>query len=85
MTGGGSGGKASIAMVLEIIVSVAPEIEDEITSLDGDADVFERFGLDSIDHLAVMTGIAERTGVEIPEREYGRLRSVSALAQRITG
>ena len=32
---------------------------------------------------ASMTEIAKRTGVEIPEREYGQLRSVSALANRI--
>ena len=36
-----------------------------------------------MDHLNVMTEIAQQTGVEIPEREYGRLRSIEALAKRL--
>jgi len=75
---------SGVATVLAVIVSVAPEVEGELGALDRTADVFESLGLDSMDHLDVMTGIAERTGIEIPEREYGQLRSVSALAERIT-
>lgn len=75
---------SGVATVLAVIVSVAPEVEGELGALDRNADVFESLGLDSMDHLDVMTGIAERTGIEIPEREYGQLRSVSALAERIT-
>lgn len=73
----------SLATVLAVIVSVAPETEDEVGMLDHAADIFEVLGLDSMDHLAVMTEIAERTGIEIPEREYGRLRSIASLAARI--
>lgn len=74
----------SLEVVLAAIASVAPEAEEELSDLDRTADLFETLGLDSMDHLNVMTEIAERTGVEIPEREYGQLRSLDALADRIS-
>jgi acyl carrier protein len=73
----------SIEIVMAAVASVAPEVEDELASIDHTADLFEFLGLDSMDHLNVMTEIAERTGIEIPERDYGRLRSLDALADRI--
>lgn len=72
-----------VAIVIAAITAVAPEVEDELPSLDQATDVFEFLGLDSMDHLNVMTEIAQTTGVEIPEREYGQLRSIEALAKRI--
>ncbi len=72
-----------IEIVKAAIAAVAPEAEDELADLDTTTDLFEALGLDSMDHLSVMTEIAQRTGVEIPEREYGRLRSIEALADRI--
>ena len=73
----------SVAIVIASVSAVAPEVEDELGSLDPAVDIFEFLGLDSMDHLNVMTEIAERTGIEIPEREYGQLRTVETLAKRI--
>ena len=73
----------SVTIVIASISAVAPEVEDELGSLDPAVDIFEFLGLDSMDHLNVMTEIAERTGIEIPEREYGQLRTVETLAKRI--
>lgn len=73
----------SLEIVMAAMASVAPEVEDELATVDPTIDVFEYLGLDSMDHLNVMTEIAERTGIEIPERDYGRLRSLDSLAERI--
>ena len=73
----------STDVVLAAIAAVAPEAEDELADLDRTIDLFEELGLDSMDHLNVMTEIANRTGIEIPEREYGQLRSIEALAARL--
>ena len=73
----------STEVVLAAIAAVAPEAEDELADLDHEIDFFEELGLDSMDHLNVMTEIANRTGIEIPEREYGQLRSVASLAARL--
>jgi len=69
--------------VLAAITAVAPEAEEELAAVAPDADLFEALGLDSMDHLSVMTEIAQRTGVEIAEREYGRLRTIASLTDRI--
>lgn len=70
--------------VVQAIIAVAPETETDIRTLDRGADVFERLGLDSIDHLGVITELETRTGIEIPAREYGQLRSIAALAERVS-
>lgn len=69
--------------VIAAIVFVAPEAEADLRSHDHSSDVFESLGLDSMDHLAVVTEIAARTGIEISEREYGHLRSINALAEHV--
>lgn len=68
-------------IVCAAIVDVAPDVEEEIQDLDADGDLFDVLGLDSMDHLTVMEALSERTGVDIPEREYGELRSLDALGR----
>lgn len=70
-------------ITLEAVASVAPEVEDEIQSIDPTDDLWEALGLDSMDHLNVMTELARRTGVEVAERDYGRLRSLRSLAEHL--
>ena len=48
------------------------------------ADLFEALELDSMDHVNIMTALWERTGVEIAERDYGRLRSIDAISDHIS-
>lgn len=62
------------------ISTVAPDVEDELDSIDAGIDLWEELELDSMDHLNVMVELKERTGVDVPEREYGRLRSLHAIA-----
>lgn len=66
------------------IAAVAPELEPELRTLDPDIDLWVELELDSMDHLAVMTRIAEQTGVEIPEREYPRMTTLAALRDHLT-
>ncbi len=73
----------AVAAVKEAIGDVAPDVADELESIDGTADLWELLELDSMDHQNVMVGLFERTGVDIPEREYGRLRSLAALADHL--
>lgn len=71
------------SLVIDVIGSVAPDIADELATADPDADIWEAFDLDSMDHLNVMTGLAEQTGIEIPERDYGRLRSLRSISDHL--
>jgi acyl carrier protein len=68
-------------MVVESIAKVAPDVAEEIPTVDPSIDLWDALGLDSMDHLNVMTELWERTGTEIAERDYGRLRSVDAIVE----
>ncbi len=67
------------ALVRSALVEVAPELEPELDDLDPNVDLWRELELDSMDHLSVMTRLAEATGRDIPERDYPRLRSLSAI------
>ncbi len=68
-------------VVCDAIAAVAPDIEDELDSLDPARDFFEEFELDSMDHANVMSQLWEQTGIAIAEKDYATMRSVSALAE----
>jgi acyl carrier protein len=66
-------------MILSAITEVAPELEPELADLDHDVDFWTELQLDSMDHLAVMTRLSEQTGIEIAERDYPHLTTITAL------
>ena len=63
--------------VLEIIADVAPDAD--LGSLDPSADLRDALDIDSMDFLNVVIGVHTRLGVEIPEAEQDRVRSVDGL------
>jgi acyl carrier protein len=75
-------------MVHAALYQVASDRRDELDGLDPDADVWRELDLDSLDHLTVMTYIAEATNVDIAERDYPRLitmRQLTAHVERALG
>jgi acyl carrier protein len=75
------------AVVLDALRQVAPEADLE--RLDPAADLREELEIDSMDVLNLAIAIHERTGVEIPETDYAKLRSladgVAYLRRRLGG
>jgi acyl carrier protein len=67
------------SQIIAAVAAVAPDVADEIGSLGGDVDLFEEFGLDSMDRLSVMTALVASTGVEIPDGEYPHLTTMNRL------
>lgn len=63
--------------ILSAIANVAPDAELE--RLDPTADLRDELDIDSMDFLNVLVGIHERLGVEVPELDYGRVRTLDAL------
>lgn len=60
--------------IMTSLLTVAPEMSaDEI---DPSRPIGPQMDVDSIDFLNVLMGIAERTGVEIPERDYAKVQTV---------
>lgn len=66
-----------LATVFEILGSIAPEAD--LDELDPDAPMQEALDIDSFDFLQLLIGLDEAVGVEIPEADYGQLRSLNNL------
>ena len=70
-------------VVADAISTSAPDVADELPDLDPDADLFEEYGLDSMDRLNIMTALAQSTGVEIPDDRYAQLTSMNRLVAHL--
>ncbi len=62
-------------VVFEAIKHVAPEAEPE--SVPKDVDFREELDIDSMDFLNFVIAVHEKTGIEIPERDYPKLSSLN--------
>ena len=65
------------AAVLHELGNIAPEIEGE--TIDQDADLREEFDIDSMDFLNLIIALHRRLGIDIPEADYAKLKSVGSM------
>ena len=56
---------------------IAPESDPESLALD--ANVRKTLDIDSYDFLNLLIGLNEKLGVEVPEQDYGKLRSLKEI------
>lgn len=71
------------AAALEELINVAPDLADETIPVD--ADLRETFDLDSMDLVNWVAALHRRLGVDIPELDYPKLRSLDAAAAYLAG
>ena len=64
------------ATVVAVLAGIAPEAD--LATLPDDADLREDLDLDSMDIQSLVVGIYQATGIDVPERDYGKLTSVGA-------
>ena len=62
-------------IVIGALTEVAPDIDPAV--IDPDADLAEQLDIDSMDFLNIIVAINERTGIEIPERDYPKLSTLN--------
>ncbi|HXZ88165.1 MAG TPA: phosphopantetheine-binding protein [Candidatus Binataceae bacterium] len=62
------------SMICEILGSIAPEAD--FSTLGGSEDLREALDLDSMDFLNFVIALHERTGIDIPEVDYPKLRTL---------
>lgn len=65
-------------VVLDAIATVAPDAP--VDELAPDDDLFDTLELDSMDLLNIVVAVHERTGIEVPERDYGKLGTLDDFA-----
>ena len=71
------------AAVYESLAEVAPEADP--ATHDAARPLAEQVELDSIDFLSFLTGIADRTGVEVPEDEYANIATLDQMVAFVEG
>ena len=60
-------------IVRSVLSQIAPEADLE--ELDPDVDIHEELDIDSMDFLNFVIGVEQATDVDVPERDYPRLRT----------
>jgi acyl carrier protein len=65
--------------ILGVLSSAVPGIDTSI--LGGDDDIRATLDIDSFDHLNFLVGLHEKLGVDIPEKDYGKLNTVNEILQ----
>lgn len=65
------------AMCAEVLCAIAPEVD--LSTVADDEDLREALDLDSMDFLNFVIGLAERSGVAVPETDTPKLRTLSGL------
>lgn len=67
------------AILLETLGGIAPEAD--LSRLDPKADLREELDIDSLDFLNAVIALHERLKVDIPERDYRRLSTLSGAIE----
>lgn len=65
------------SIVKDALHRIAPEAD--LGVLDANADIRETLDVDSFDFLNLLVALHERLGVDIPEADYGRVRTFGGL------
>lgn len=65
--------------IFDALGKIAPEADFE--QLRPNENLREALDIDSFDFLNFLIGLHQKLGVEIPETDYGKLTSLSALVQ----
>ncbi|CAM2067280.1 Carrier domain-containing protein [Sulfidibacter corallicola] len=64
-------------LVFSALTDIAPEVDPE--DLEPDEPIQEQIDFDSMDFRNLLLSLHESLNVDIPEKDYGRLRSVDEL------
>jgi acyl carrier protein len=71
------------ARLIELIRSIAPEVEEG--ELKPDQPLREQVDLDSMDWLNVIVAVHQKLHVDIPEADYGKLRTLDDWVAYLRG
>jgi acyl carrier protein len=67
----------TVDVIRDSLAEIAPEVDFD--QLAPDVELRDQVDLDSMDFLNLTQAIADATGVEIPERDYPRVATLSGL------
>jgi acyl carrier protein len=62
-------------LIRRVLTAIAPDVD--VDGLDPDDDIRDAADIDSVDFLNFVAGLHDETGVDIPERDYGAIRTLA--------
>jgi len=62
-------------IIFDVLTDIAPEVDRN--TVDDNRDLTEQLDLDSMDYLTWMIGIAEQTGIDIPQRDVSEFLTIA--------
>jgi acyl carrier protein len=68
-------------IVFQLLKRIAPDTEP--STLKPDENIRETLNIDSFDLLQFIVALNEKTGIEIPEEDYGKIATLQALTAYI--
>jgi acyl carrier protein len=68
---------AARTVLVDLLRRVAPEVD--LDAIDPEVDLQDAADLDSMDFLNLVTALHETTGIDVPERDYPALATVSGF------
>ncbi len=72
----------AVELIKAVLHQIAPEAE--IEEVGPDDTIQEALDMDSIDFLNLVIGLSEKTGIDIPERDYPQLTTPEGLVSYLT-
>lgn len=60
-------------------MNIAPDIEED--EIEGDENIQESLEIDSFDFLQILTALNEDLGVEVPESDYDKVKTLNKMAE----
>ncbi len=69
------------AAVRSILGGIAPEVD--LAGVRPDADLRDELDIDSMDFLRLVVALHDRLGVDVPERDYPRIRTLASCVAYI--
>jgi acyl carrier protein len=70
-----------LAVIRRALAEIAPDAD--LAGLDPSDDIVDALELDSMDVLNVMAAVADETGLEVPERDYPRTRTLQGFVDEL--
>jgi acyl carrier protein len=68
-------------IILQLLKKIAPDTEP--STLKPDENIRETLNIDSFDSLQFIVALNKKTGIEIPEEDYGKIATLQALTAYI--
>lgn len=68
-------------IVFQLLKKIAPDTEP--STLKPDENIRETLNIDSFDSLQFIVALNKKTGIEIPEEDYGKIATLKALTAYI--